>query len=662
MQVHASQEKEGVDKRISWNFIDFLSNKGLVGLKNAGTTIFPLQFSPLFFGECLVVACLFSIFAGSLAPEVNESHYFTKAKYFWDRSFAPRDLFLNSADAHWFFFSTIGYVTKIASLPVAAWCGRVLGWFALSIAWCIFVRRMVSFRLAATISAPLWVASTHWGQLSGEWVVGGCEAKVFAYALALIGLSEILANRWSKAWCWFGMASAFHVLTGGWITLVSLICYSIIRWSVSDRRSSIDRNSGKIGHFSLNATAWFRGSASEPTEMLALPAELQCKQDSELDMREAEPQKQYVPRQEPGNEPFYGGDPREVSKIEADTAILEPMRFQWLGLLVGGCLSLPGLLPALTLNRGVDPALAERGAVIYVFQRLPHHLSPVRFAMERWLSFGGLVAITLFFAWAYSKYRTNHRLNVTGPSVTGSSLRPLLLITTVVSSIAIVGLLIDLGVSPWANNWSASLLRFYWFRWNDVVWPTLLTLLVLRLASESKIESSQSLRFLAILALAVPGPVLFATRYFDHNRAVLPPADQASLVMRSESPFTQKRIREDWLDVCDWIKSNTPTDSLFLTPRFQQTFKWYAHRAEVACWKDAPQDALGLIEWERRMLDIFPRSDEGYGLPLTDQHLLKLQLSYNLDYVVVDRRIQKQPLLLPILHTNENYAVFEFPR
>ena len=63
-----------------------------------------------------------------------------------------------------------------------------------------------------------------------------------------------------------------------------------------------------FGHFSLIATAWLRGSASEPTELQALPAELTCKQDSELDMREAEPRKQYVPRQEPGNETCCVGD------------------------------------------------------------------------------------------------------------------------------------------------------------------------------------------------------------------------------------------------------------------------------------------------------------------------------------------------------------------
>ena len=39
----------------------------------------------------------------------------------------------------------------------------------------------------------------------------------------------------------------------------------------------------------MNTTAWYRGSASVPTEFQALPVELPCKHESELDMREAEP-------------------------------------------------------------------------------------------------------------------------------------------------------------------------------------------------------------------------------------------------------------------------------------------------------------------------------------------------------------------------------------
>ncbi len=55
-------------------------------------------------------------------------------------------------------------------------------------------------------------------------------------------------------------------------------------------------------------TNWFPGSAWEPNELQALPAEA----PTEMRMQEAEPRRQRVPRHEPGNECFSGGDQREV--------------------------------------------------------------------------------------------------------------------------------------------------------------------------------------------------------------------------------------------------------------------------------------------------------------------------------------------------------------
>ena len=51
-------------------------------------------------------------------------------------------------------------------------------------------------------------------------------------------------------------------------------------------------------HFSLIANIWFPGSAWEPIELQALPAMVSL----QLKIREAEPRRQCVPRQEPGNE------------------------------------------------------------------------------------------------------------------------------------------------------------------------------------------------------------------------------------------------------------------------------------------------------------------------------------------------------------------------
>lgn len=608
MHIRASQEKEGLDKKNSPKNPDFLLGFGGNGPKNAVGAPFSQKGGWSLLGEFLLVACLFSLYAGTAAPEVNESHYLTKAKHFWEPQFASRDLFLASSDAHWFFFATVGWLSHVLSLPTAAWCGRILGWMAVALGWCLFMNRCTGCRWAGLITAPLWIASLHWGQLSGEWIVGGCEAKVFAYALSFIGLSEIVSHRWSRAWPWLGLAASFHVLTGGWLALAALMGYMTLKLRVDGRRVGLRSGS---------------------------------------------------------------------SEVENGTIEVEPFGDQWVGLIIGGCFSLLGLVPAILLSQGVDAATSERAAMIYVFERLPHHLSPLRFATERWISFGVLASVTLIFGWNYLRCSsTRHE-----PKARSSRLGTLMLMAGMVSLIAMAGVLIDFCLSSWAANWSAGLLRYYWFRWNDVIWPTMLAVIVIATArlelgnviilgarsSEGglpeEVESAMSkgFRWVAVLLLAIPGPLLIANRYFQNNMAILPPADRASLVMRTETVSMQKRVRDDWWDVCYWTRTNTPSDALFLTPRFQQTFKWYAHRAEVACWKDAPQDARGLIEWQKRLLEIFPRSPEGYGIPMSDQHLREMRLRYKMDYVIVDRRIQKQPPLLPLVHSNDTYAVFEFP-
>jgi hypothetical protein len=62
---------------------------------------------------------------------------------------------------------------------------------------------------------------------------------------------------------------------------------------------------------------------------------------------------------------------------------------------------------------------------------------------------------------------------------------------------------------------------------------------------------------------------------------------------------------EDWQDACAWIREHAPPDALFLIPRTGYSFKWYAERADVANYKDVPQDAESVIAWRRRCADVF---------------------------------------------------------
>src|SRR5688500_17481117 len=73
--------------------------------------------------EFAVVLLIFFIDGGAAAPHVNESHYLTKAKHYWDASYCPGDLFLDSADPHLAFYWSLGWLTKFLPLTAVAWIG-----------------------------------------------------------------------------------------------------------------------------------------------------------------------------------------------------------------------------------------------------------------------------------------------------------------------------------------------------------------------------------------------------------------------------------------------------------------------------------------------------------------------------------------------------------
>ena len=92
-----------------------------------------------------------------------------------------------------------------------------------------------------------------------------------------------------------------------------------------------------------------------------------------------------------------------------------------------------------------------------------------------------------------------------------------------------------------------------------------------------------------------------------------------------------------WRDACRWIADNTPADAVFLTPRYQQTFKWFAERGEAANWKDVPQDAARLVDWWQRMQALYPRTQAGMSRTLSDGELQLLAQRYGFQYILLDR-------------------------
>jgi hypothetical protein len=150
-------------------------------------------------------------------------------------------------------------------------------------------------------------------------------------------------------------------------------------------------------------------------------------------------------------------------------------------------------------------------------------------------------------------------------------------------------------VSPFAD----SLLRFYWFRFSDFAVPLCLALMVGKLA-HSLIRSRQPARRRVAIACGVVIAVAAGLHVEQIHRDPRAAADAASLPSYPDNEKRTRETAENWQRVCNWIRCNTPSNAVFITPLAQQTFKWYAHRAEAVCWKDAPQDAGGIVEWHRR--------------------------------------------------------------
>ncbi len=469
--------------------------------------------------EPLAVVAVFWLLSGGMAPSVNEAHYLGKARHYWDAEYCRGDFFFSSADAHQVFFWTVGLPTRWLSLTLVAWLVRLASWSLLAVGLCRLAATVTDRPGWGLITASLYTVLVPLTQMSGEWVVGGAEAKPIAYGLVFLGLASLAKGDWRAVWLWLGAASAVHVLVGGWATLAV-------------------------------AGSW-----------LFSPGRL-------------------------------------------------PLRRIWPWLVGGGLLSLPGLIPAMLLSQGVDAEIVAEANVIYVFRRLPHHLVFSRFATAEILGHLAAILSSLFLLFWTRGWRH-------------AAIRQIGLVAAAAVLFSAVGIVVDkLGLS---DEREAALLRYYWFRLADAIVPLFVSMLLVHLASDSRRYSSK-LSCLVTAGIIAGCLASAGWTVVDRIRDSRPSADRQSLVGRQAE-------YEQWRTVCRWIKQNTPQQAVFLTPVNQQTFKWYAERAEVYNRKDVPQGPREIVEWWRRSRAVLGQRREGY-FSMDATQLDKLARRFGAHYVL----------------------------
>ncbi len=397
------------------------------------------------------------------------------------------------------------------------------------------------------------------GNLAGEWVIGGIEAKVPAYGFVLLALSSLVERRWNQVWIFLGTASAFHVLSGGWSVIAAMIAW------------------------------WFTERNQKDACRLFTPA-----------------------------------------------------------LFIGGVISMFGLIPAVALTMGATAEDSTVAARIYSYFRIPHHLLPADFFSQWYLRHGTLILLTIATACLF--WRRNDRIRRLGWFTIGAL------------TIAVGGLVVGMLPSI-APDLAAKLLRYYWFRLSDAMVPLMFAVLVTGML----LDSRRLVRPIGVLVL-MSGIVLIGQSSYRRSLLGVPPSASNDLLGRDvgAAAEVQQQVYRDWLAVCRWARASTEDDEIFLTPRHQQTFKWYAERAEVVNWKDVPQNAESLREWYRRFQEVFPRNLGSIRVTIQYPTLWKFRKEYGARYMIVDRRVTGENLPLVKLYpteqeSNENFAVYELP-
>ena len=510
--------------------------------------------------EWFSLLAIMFVYAGDAPPMVNEAHYLVKAKNFWQPEWCAADLFASSGKAHTTFYWLFGWPTQFVSLETTAWLGRLAGWSMLAVGLMRLARSLTDRREASIVILVVWIVGIQYGNLAGEWVVGGIESKVPAYALVLAALAELVQRRWNRVWVLLGLASAFHVLTGGWSVIAATFA-----WWLTERPRA-DRH---------------------------------------------------------------------------------PLLTRWLCL--GGMISLAGIVPSAQLMLISDPDAATQAARIYTYFRLPHHLLPSHF--HPWWYLRHAIMISLFVLIARQRSRWNESEKRLLAFVCGGGL------------IALVGLAIG-TLSPLFPDLTARLLRYYWFRLSDAVIPLGLAVTVFQAlhAPEPKLRTIAK-------TICVLAAMLFTVTSILRMQSSVPPAIRNPILAWDATLQSNvvSNVQQDWMAVCDWAKHSTSRDAVFLTPRHQHTFKWYSDRAEVANWKDVPQDAASLIEWKSRFQNVFPQRLGTTRTSIQYSSLRKLRDRYGVQFMIVDRRVSGSNLPLVRVYPmvsddNKHYAVYELPR
>ena len=298
---------------------------------------------------------------------------------------------------------------------------------------------------------------------------------------------------------------------------------------------------------------------------------------------------------------------------------------KWLsGLGVLSLCMLPGLIPVYhLLSESVPQPTKAAANFIQVYYRLAHHLDPMTFLPRAYYGYAALLAVWLVTMPVGRRSVLHRRFD----KIVGCAVL-----------FAIVGVIIGWGPRPAPQmTWyaqRAQLLKFYPFRLADVLVPLAVSIGVARCLQFRGLIWKQFIGYGALFAFAL----IRANAVIETNR------------------YTGE-LKGDWIAACQWIDQHLPRDVMVYAPHNGWAFKWFAQRAEYVAFKDCPQDAAGIVEWNRRLIYLrrwfeAHYDDEYYSA----DELREFRHETGITHILTDRL---GPLDLDPIFENDSYQVYD---
>lgn len=325
----------------------------------------------------------------------------------------------------------------------------------------------------------------------------------------------------------------------------------------------------------------------------------------------------------------------EMGNPQASAGTGHSARQAWIAVAIFTVVSLPGLIPVFRLLTETVPAQTRyAGTYLQVYFRLAHHLDPMMFSAQSYVGYAILLILWgCSLAWGG---RTLAKIRLDG-----------IVLWAVV--FAFVGILIGWGPRPaklmpyFAER--MNLLKFYPFRLADVLLPVAFSISLVSVLERTLLVAPRSPGLACLiwkpqwlLLVCFLGAALLAHSRTDQNRY-------------------SRENRHDWLDACGWIDTHLRQEALVLSPSNGWAFKWFARRAEYVSFKDCPQDAAGIVEWNRRLNFLQKWFEENYADGLYSNTELKdLRARTGATHLLTDRL---GPMELTPAYKNETFQVYD---